>query len=93
MGGTSRMTGDGHVRICQGPGVKFPRPTRLLVPIFGPIAGSSKAINLRTAIVSGRARHERKVRPRLPRQSDYDQGPYAMPNHCPSSLLGAATAQ
>jgi len=30
MGGTSRMTGDGHVRICERPGVKLPRPTRLL---------------------------------------------------------------
>ena len=30
MSGTSRMTGDGHVRICERPGVKFPRPTRLL---------------------------------------------------------------
>ena len=29
MGGTSRMTGDGHVRICERPGVKLPRPTRL----------------------------------------------------------------
>ena len=29
MGGTSRMTGDGHVRICERPRVKFPRPTRL----------------------------------------------------------------
>ena len=28
MGGTSRMTGDGHVRICERPGVKLPRPTR-----------------------------------------------------------------
>jgi hypothetical protein len=29
MGGTSRMTGDSHVRICEGLGVKLPRPTRL----------------------------------------------------------------
>ena len=26
----SRMTGDCHVRICEGLGVKFPRATRLL---------------------------------------------------------------
>jgi hypothetical protein len=31
MGGTSRMTGDGHVRICERPGVQFPRPTRLSI--------------------------------------------------------------
>jgi hypothetical protein len=29
MAGTSRMTGDCHVRICEGLGVRFPRPTRL----------------------------------------------------------------
>jgi hypothetical protein len=28
MGGTSRVTGDGHARICEGLGVQFPGPTR-----------------------------------------------------------------
>ena len=28
MGGTSRVTGDGHARICEGLGVKVPGATR-----------------------------------------------------------------
>ena len=41
MGGTSRMTGDGHVRICEGPGVQFPRPTRLFTPPPCPLLAAS----------------------------------------------------
>ena len=29
-GGTSRVTGDGHARFCEGLGVKFPGATRLV---------------------------------------------------------------
>ena len=33
MGDTSRMTGDSHVRICEGLGVKFPGATRQVAAI------------------------------------------------------------
>ncbi len=45
MGGTSRMTGDGHVRICERPGVKLPRPTRLMIPQAAPAESYGESEN------------------------------------------------
>src|SRR5215472_8019656 len=54
-GGTSRMTRECHVRICEGLGAKFPGATRRQYP-FGPAASPSETQRKETTMSALRTR-------------------------------------
>jgi hypothetical protein len=55
MGGTSRVTGDGHARICEGLGVKVPGATRPKVGQGRVCTSKTKAFSFthRTKVIAG----------------------------------------